>query len=507
MKTASLIPPDQTHGQALDPGHGHAQPQTRGARGRESRRDAAGGPSSLAPGDAELLAIIGQIAGQLGIDASTIALSQEDAGAGGAFAFDGTIHLPRPLAQPGAAATRALLAHEAAHIAQSRLPGAPIARLADVHVAAEIEAEVFARDFTERGTGRPVRVPLPRVKARAGDFAALVATVKASRADEIAFIKDKLSYGLFDWAVTDDDVTQVLRVLDTMPMLSIRAVGVEITGEYRGRLFGNLNASHYETYRKHILAIGWAAENAEEFEECDNRILANMALENLEPLEAMAVNAIVALAPQTRKVADAQRQVRINEAITFATSEKAASALTKGLEEANKEEDRLTQLTKDRQAAKNKVDNDLSAVAKDIRAGLDEFHVSDDEALGLLDKAANACLDTKDPAPKVLKLAAYLEDSYLDELIDQVPVDGLYKTERRRSIFVHLLAQRPAFKNMLVADKLLSSPWYVFWDTVTSEEAYLAFLLVKSMPPLARDAAELHAARRTVCRYRSDRGG
>ena len=471
MKTAALIDPAQ-----------------RGAPA-ETRRDTRGEPSE-APPDTDVATLVAHIARQLGIDASAITIRHvETDGPAVAFAADGAIHLGGPRPDPSVAADRKRIAHEAAHIAQARLPGAIQARLADVRLPAEIEAESFARRYAETRTGAPVVVPLPAVVAREDDFKALTTSVGQSRKDEIAYIIDKLSYGLFDWAVTDGDISDVLRILDMFPMLTMRAIGAQIGPRYRQRFFGNLSTDHYAAYRPHILAMGWSAE-AGDLEACDYALLANLSLDDLTPLEAVAIKDIVLLAPRTRDVADARKQKRIEDARRYAESDRGRTEYASGLTEARSEEAKLAEERKAREKAKETLAGSrIEQAAREIITGLDEIHVSDDEALAMLDKAAQACLLTRDPAERVRALVAFLGDKALDELIDQVPVKGLYKSQERRRMFVHLLSMRPAFKNLLVADELLDSPWYRFWDTVTSEEAYLAFLLVKSLPDRARAAA------------------
>jgi hypothetical protein len=103
-------------------------------------------------------------------------------------------------------------------------------------------------------------------------------------------------------------------------------------------------------------------------------------------------------------------------------------------------------------------------LAKQIREKLDEFHVSNDEALALLDEIARQCLPFLDPTDKFQALANSLTPKVLEELVDQIPAKGLYKTERRRMAFVHLVATRPAFRNQRMAEDLMSSPWWQFWD-------------------------------------------
>ncbi len=434
--------------------------------------------------DAALRALVSHIAGQLGIDPAKIELrfdgEAERRGAKG-LATKRAVHLADSFS-PISATGRHLLAHEAAHVAQGLLPHAPAQTLRQVHLPAEIEAEAFARRYASQRVGAPVKVPLPPDAAVADkDFDALVETVAKSRAAEIAQIIDLLSYGAFDWRVSNGDVFDALQIFASFPMATAGAMAVHLGEKYRKRLFSNLDAPHYATHRAEILAACWAVADEREFAAADYAILRNLKLEKLEPLEAAALADIAAKCPKMLAAADKDQQVRIGEARAFATSKEAKDAVAADLSEAHSVEEKEAE-------ARAKTDPSLDALAQRIRTKLDEWHISDAEALELLDAAAEQCLTVKDPAEKFQALANAIGAKALDEWVDNIPAKGLYKSEQRRRAFVHLVATRPGYKNAQLADDLMSSPWWQFWDTVTSEEAFLAYLLVKSLPPRGRAA-------------------
>ncbi len=467
------------------------QARTNGHSPSRLNRTFAETPSVAAPDglDPDARAILAHIAGQLGIrldqirirtdaEARMIVTSRDAQG----VAKDGVVYLRSETLDFTSRSGRRVLAHEAAHIAQSLLPDA--ANKPSKRIPAEIEAETFAERYVATHTGAPVRIPLPaHVPAADKDFAALVDTVAKSRSQEIARIIDLLSYGLLDWAVTDGDVFDVLHILNMYPMLTARAIMRNVGAKYRKRLFSNLNPPHYSDYRTEILATCWAAESEEEFASENYQILNFLSLKNLEPLEAVAVSYVVDLSPKVEKeaTADADRAKRIAEAREYAKSEKGESAVAEGLKEAHTEEEKAA-------AAREKKDASLDDLVKRIKSKLDEFIVTDDEALELLDAVADQCLPFKDPTDKFQALANGLTPSVLDDFIGQIPAKGLYKNERRRKAYVYLVSTRPPFKNEQIAENLMSSPWWQFWDTVTSQEAFLAYLLVKSMPTRARAA-------------------
>ena len=402
-------------------------------------------------------------------------------------AQNGVVYLRSEVFDPTSRTGRRLLAHEAAHIAQTLLPEAAQEPAGRTRGAAEIEAEVFAETFAAARVGKPVRVPLaPSVAAADKDFN-LLGSVAQSRIQEIGKIIDLLSYGVFDWAVTDTDVFDVLQILSMYPVMTARAMATAIDEKYRGRLFSNLNPPHYAKYRTEILAVCWAATSEKEFASENYQILNFLALNDLDPLEAAAVDYVVTLSPKVKEAtaADEKRAARIADAQALAQSEKGKDAVKKGLEEARTEEQAKAVQDEDAEKARDK---NLDDLVTRIRERLREGGISDKDALGLLDSVADQCLGYSNPADRFLALANGLTSKTLDEFIGKIPAKGLYETERRRKSWVYMVATRPPFKNEQIAEDLMTSPWWKFWDTVTSEEAFLAYLLVKSMPARARTA-------------------
>jgi hypothetical protein len=432
--------------------------------------------------DAALRALVSHVAGQLGIDAAKIELKfdgeAERHGARG-LATGSTIHLTGEFS-PATPAGRHLLAHEVAHVAQGLLPHASAQSLRHVHVPAEIEAEAFARRYASQRTGAPIKVPLPpNARAADRDFAALVPTVAQSRAAEIAKIIDLLSYGPFDWRVGDDDVLEAVQILASVSIGTAAAMAVHLGAKYRERLFSNLDTDHYSAHRAQILAVCWAVASENEFAAADYAILSHLTLEKLEPMEAAALADVAAKSPKMVAASSAEQQVRIGEARAFAESKEAKDAVIADLAEVDASERKEAE-------ARTKTDPSLNALAERISTKLGEWHISDAEALELLDAAGEQCLTVKDPDEKFQALAAAITVERLDEWIENIPVKGLYTSERRRRAFIHLVATRPDYKNTQLADNLMSSPWWHVWDTVTSEEAFLAYMLVKALPPRGR---------------------
>lgn len=493
MKEAAVVPaaepvrspepePNVTRTPPLPANHGHDLAAL--STGGEPPDPASG---RLTPQQRDALrAWIGVVAGQLGLMPGQVPIRLEEEPEWRVFpseadgvASRGIIHLRSETFDPTSVRGRRLVAHEAAHVAQTLVPARVEATRTDV----EREAEEFAEQVVSTFTASRVEVSLPLEEVAANtDFEKLVETVKQSRAGELARIR-RLLGGLW---ISDGDVFDILQILGAFPPLTISAIARNLTIDERADFFNNLNSPHYPKHRGEILAVCYAAQSEKEFKGEDYQILNFISLADLSEIEALAVAHVVEISPKVREVAekDPKRRARIATAEAFAKSDKAGKALGEALEESSKEE----ALEAARQARLKKEDKDLAGLAATIRAKLDEFHVSDAEALDLLDRIVVACLPFLDPTEKFLSLAGMIGDKNLDDLIEQIPVEGLYQSEKRRKAFVHLVAARPAYKNAKVVDDLMSSPWYKFWDTVTSEEAFTAYLLVKSMPPRARAA-------------------
>lgn len=466
---------------------------------------AAGGANGN-PGEEQAEAVrefLRQLLGQLGIPESRldIRFNREAAGVAANYSANGVfkggvVYLAPRMVTPETESGRRVMAHEAAHLAQSfaETPAAAPEDDFDVLEAAEAEANRVAAEYEATGTVAPVQVALPAAavvgdtgvketgetettvtKRKPAPIASAGKTAKASREAEIERIIDLLSYGLFDWGITDNDVLQALEILAMYPILTACGISRAIGEKYRVRLLKNLNPPHFKHYRRQVLAVAWAAESAAEFDGLEEEILNPMDLVDLDLAEATAIADILDMAPEVERAArnDQARSKRIDEIKKAADSEEAVRTMEEAIKDAAKAEE----------APQGPSEDDKEAVAKlvnNIRLKLDEFHVSDAEALELLDRMV-ALLETLDPAPLFRAVALGIGPKLVSELMDQIPVKGLYDTEKRRVAFTHLAATRPAFVNQQqAADLILSSP--------NSEDAFLAFLLVKAMPEMPRTA-------------------
>ena len=438
------------------------------------------------PGRRERTAVIAAaIAGQLGLASGQFKIVAGPRGrsftrAQGAkgLALRDTVWL-----DPQAAADREVLAHELAHLAQQSLAGR---RASLAAWRAEREARNIARAIAEgRFTAHP-RIPLAAASpaADSGDIGPLESTVAQTRQEEFERIEKLLSYAVLDWAITDDDVTSVLLVLQDVAFVTARALIRLLDQEYRLRLINNLDTLHYKRFRFEILAA-YAGLTGDEIRQFDENLLLNLDLEMLQDEEHFAVRYVLDnLPPQSVTRLRASKQAKVIEAVD---KKELHWKEDEAIAEATKEEERHR---KARQEADQQFGNEDTVIKKlrDLLSGI----VTGGNALEALAIIAQYI---NQPA-KMAGLARKLDDTgHLDRLIDEIPLDSLMNGTQKHSgtgaqfptrrAFGALLSMRPPYKNSKKAEELVNTHWY---SPVDEEDAYLAWLLVQALPPRARES-------------------
>jgi len=163
-------------------------------------------------------------------------------------------------------------------------------------------------------------------------------------AAEIDKIIDLMSYGLFDWAVTNADVEEALHILAMVPMLVARAIAANIGAKYRHRLIDNLAPEHYVPHKTEILAVVWAAEGGPdtvpEWDSVEDKILNPLPLHELDELESAAVAFVVSHSKKARAVLQSkpEQAARVHEIEAVANSPEARGKLDKDAADALKAE-------------------------------------------------------------------------------------------------------------------------------------------------------------------------
>src|SRR5262249_27012259 len=154
--------------------------------------------------------------------------------------------------RPRTEAGRFLLAHEAVHVAQRR------ARLPAGRAAAGDGARLLPPGFVSgRRVERPlVALPVAEIALFEGPDPdqAFADLLRDNHDDELDRIRDSLSYGVFDWAITDGDVADVLRIMEPLPFPTQVALVGTLKVPFPERFASNISPVHFKRYRTSILA-------------------------------------------------------------------------------------------------------------------------------------------------------------------------------------------------------------------------------------------------------------
>lgn len=450
------------------------------------------------PDDDQLTTLLGHIAGQLGIRPGSIRIESGDgairitsrAGAPG-VTHKGVIHIPQARLSPTTLKGRRLLAHEAAHLAQMQLPAGGRFRK-PTPLQAEVEAELFARRYAATRAAEPVRVALPAQAVATYDE--LLEIVAKNHPLEIAAITDLMSYGPLDWAVTDREVFDVLQILAGYTLPVARGIFRAVDPTARKHFYDNLNPPHFAKHRGEILAACWGAVSEQEFAVTSYDILSRMNLDDLGALEAIALAKVAELNPKMVAVAveaDGVKSKRINDARAYVDSGKATKDAEKELKEGRDGEAKLTadrEGADARRKALDEADPQGALYASAIAERIDSEKLDEVRAAAILKDIQVILPRVLNQQPAVDDLALRIGVPRISRLLDHISARALYGDQAQRNAFIQLAAARPPYLNVQLADRLMTSPWWKVWDDVTVEEAYGAYLLVKSLPLRGRTA-------------------
>ncbi|MDI3560160.1 DUF4157 domain-containing protein [Bradyrhizobium sp. Arg816] len=392
--------------------------------------------------------------------------------------------------RPETPAGRYLLAHEATHVAQ-RWEGTA-ARLAVVEDEADTVALAFAR---RRPTRRPRFSPTttePAAFEGPDPERAFANLVRENYAEELALIRDVLSYGVFDWRITDGDVSDVLRILEPLPYATQVALVGSLEDPFPARLADNISSGHFTRYRTPILAA-YDAVTQKYPSKLQDDPFDGMDFSGLSLEEHYALQRIIPAFQRTAKgrawfsnlkpgIA-AHVQDILSNTPTFDPNEARKTAM-------KAEEERAKQLAEGAELQKSE---DVAGFLEEARKKLTyhalDWAITDSEVLSLLDKAAKY---VNEP-PKLRAIVDTLEgEGLMERWVDNIPADALYtdvsKTVdgamiNRRSVFLQVLSFRPAWKNAKAAEELLSG--LLDW-AITDDDAFIAFQLIKALPENVR---------------------
>ena len=145
-----------------------------------------------------------------------------------------------------------LLAHEAAHtLQQDGVAGAPQAKMAVSSPGdrLEVEADRVASAAVSGGTA-PVSVGAGHGIQREG------------KGDVVAQVRDKMSYGVIDWAITNEEATASFDLLVGLEQPALRAALGRLGAKYFNRLLENLPGSVKARPAFARLLLAWSPETA-----------------------------------------------------------------------------------------------------------------------------------------------------------------------------------------------------------------------------------------------------
>ena len=475
--------------------------------------------------------LLTELAPAFGLDLSRLRITVTAAGgarieARGASALqeEQTILLHPQRYRPQTEFGRYLLAHEAVHAAQRRIdaPQSPAAYTETLRIAAaEAEASTLGHDFAQRRSLRRPRVALRRTCAAAAianlPEPSFEAIALQNRAGELARIRELLG-GLW---ISDSDVERVMLILKSLPPSTASTLIAALDPDQRYDLVNNINAPHRSQFRAEVL-ICYGALKTEEIARFDEDLFDAMDLHGLNVGEAFVVAGVVAAMKRSvqRILRGGERGATITAIERFADDPDAqarrVSEAADALDSALKEENDLAETraaTRARRRTDKASGGGLASVVVSVKTVLDEWVVSDNDAMRALGMLVPYAHDM--PAMRVIaeglstgedagedEVARASGKDYLRELIGQVPADRLYNQDSNaRRAFMQLLLARPAYRSFesvleLTGQVDVNVPFIGmivngiggFFSYVDSEEAYMAYQLVSSMPARARKA-------------------
>lgn len=434
--------------------------------------------------------LLEQLAPALGLDLRRIRVEIHSAGnarldgAGACGLQEGaTIWLHPSQYLPQRPDGRYLLAHEATHAAQRAVRGRTD------EAAAEAEAAELGREFAAGRTPRRPRFALVSNHAAAdtgaqADAAPTITadTVRVSRARELFVIKEALG-GLW---VSDGDVFDVLRILDSVPYPIIKPLLQALDEKERFWLADNINPPHVYQHRRSVLACYHETlSDARLRDAVDLKVFRALSMSGMATEEIEAANWVLRhLSPDQR-----QELLKSNNGLTISklisvprpTAEEIAR-MAKEADQAARDEGKLFEERKAIAAmATDTTSNDLLDNVKrllspppgnDGRAQPQPTHAR--EALDLLAQA-------RDNRPRLLYVAEKLEQSGLiDQLLWLLPSNNYFDTSEHSATLLALVQSRLPFKNEKLIEDLLS---YGLFDwAIRDYEAMFAYKLIRLLP-------------------------
>ena len=411
---------------------------------------------------------------------------------------DGTIWLHPGGYDPRTADGRALLAHEATHIAQRGIV-APAAVLHD----AEAEAARAAADFAEgRVLSRPA-MPLAYGVAAFDTGAATtlpeatpatpVPAVGEAYAGDIVAIRTNLDTGFFD-GVDSDEVSTVLVLLDQYDLGTATAIMREVGPPYRERLAVKADDGQRRRHRQSVLAC-YGAMTAAERQHRDASLFDGMSLTDLAPTEhATVIEVLRDLSDSTlRALLDGDLRARVLTLMQTPIDDQAQKDAHEAV---------LAEL-KARVEARAVLDNDQELRALITNVGkllaspdTEKAHKALDALRHLVPapvpEGADRAPTARARSAELAHVVAELEEAgAITRLIDAVPDDDRAESDHYGNVLLEVIRHRPVAANLAMVQSLLSFGFLDYLPIVgrrrRQPKAWLAYQIVRRLPPPDQD--------------------
>lgn len=314
------------------------------------------------------------------------------------------------------------------------------------------------------------------------------------RAGDMATLEDLMSFGAFDWAVTDSEATRALALLDKMKAeapVVIQSMNQK-NPTFMKRLVGNAPASAKATYPLPLLQVSLFTMGPAEILAMLAASPANVGITAKVAGKIELGWALQKATPNfVRDMAKGKGNGWFYQWMSWAPEPEKTGVMTL-FRQAQSEEKEKQDVAAARKAEETRVmdkfDKDDSDEAKKLRAqvksiedllsySFTDWAITDGEARKVFGMLTQLSGDKIRYA--IMKLD---QGPFVDRFIGNLPAADRWN---QKKAFLNILAARSPEKNVKYVTELLS---YGLFDwAVTDEDARLAFYLVKTMPKDVRD--------------------
>lgn len=449
--------------------------------------------------------LLGQLGAQLGfrVADTQVRVDAEAArrtGVRGArgLTTDGTIWLHPNGYDPRTPDGRALLAHEATHVAQRGI----VAPVRPVHDA-EVEAAVTAADFAEgRVLTRP-STPLahgvaafdtgPTTTLPETTATAPVPTVGEAYAHDIVAIRANLDTGFFD-GIDAGEVSTVLLLLDQYDLATATAIMREAGASYRERLARHADDGHRRQHRQSMLAC-YGAMTKDERQRRGADLFDGMDLADLPPAEHATVIEVL------RDLSDATFHALLEGDLRA----RLLTVMQTPVNDKDQKDQHETVLAALRARVESRAVLDNDKKLRALITGTGQLLTSPDtakahQALDALRPLVPAPVpEGGDRAPTARSRSAELahvvaeleEAGAITRLIDAVPDDDHDESGHYGNVLLEVIRHRPVAANLAMVQDLLSFGFLDYLPIVghrrRQPKAWLAYQIVRRLPPADQD--------------------